>query len=89
LAHIERLNMIRNLGLSAATSRKVHQNRLLQLAREGGQTAVYQLEEYEPDRRHATLVALMIETAATLTDEALGSTRPAHWQFLYKVERQI
>jgi hypothetical protein len=71
LAHIERLNMIRNLGLSAAISRKVHQNRLLQLAHEGGQTAVYQLEEYEPDRRHATLVALMIETAATLTDEVL------------------
>jgi TnpA family transposase len=71
LAHIERLRAIRNLDLSAEISRKVHQNRLLQLAREGGQTAVYQLKEYEPDRRHATLVALMIETAATLTDEAL------------------
>jgi TnpA family transposase len=71
LAHIERLKAIRNLDLSAEISRKVHQNRLLQLAREGGQAAVYQLKEYEADRRHATLVALMIETAATLTDEAL------------------
>jgi hypothetical protein len=71
LAHIERLKEIRNFGLSAEIGRKVHQNRLLQLAREGGQTAVYQLKEYEADRRHATLVALMIETAATLTDEAL------------------
>jgi hypothetical protein len=35
------------------------------------QTAVYQLKEYEPDRRHAALVAVMIETAATLTDEVL------------------
>jgi hypothetical protein len=32
--------VIRNLGLSAEISRKVHQNRLLQLAREGGQAAV-------------------------------------------------
>jgi hypothetical protein len=71
LAHIERLKVIRNLDLSGEISRKVHQNRLLQLAREGGQAAVYQLKEYEADRRHATLVALMIETAATLTDEAL------------------
>jgi hypothetical protein len=71
LAHIDRLHLIRNLGLSAEISRKVHQNGLQQLAREGSQTAVYQLKEYEPDRRHATLVALMIETAATLTDEAL------------------
>jgi hypothetical protein len=47
------------------------QNRLLQIAREGAQCAVYQLKEYEPDRRHGTLVALLIETAATLTDEIL------------------
>ena len=50
-------------------SQKLHLNRLLQLAREAGQTAVYQFKEYEQARRHGTLVALMIETAATLTDE--------------------
>jgi TnpA family transposase len=71
LAHIERLRTIRELGLSRETGRRLHQNRLLQLAREAAQTAVYQLKEYEPDRRHGTLVALMIETAATLTDEIL------------------
>ncbi len=49
----------------------MRQNRLLQLAREAAQTAVYQLKEYEQDRRHGTLVALMVETAATLTDEIL------------------
>jgi hypothetical protein len=32
---------------------------------------VYQLKEYESARRYGTLVALMIETAATLTDEIL------------------
>ncbi len=71
LAHIDRLNAVRDLGLPQDASRKLHQNRLLQLAREAGQTAVYQLKEYEQARRHGTLVALLIETAATLTDEII------------------
>ncbi len=72
LAHIERLQAIRSLGLPEGIGRTIHQNRLLRLAREGGQTAVYQLEEYETDRRHATLVAILLDTAATLTDEILN-----------------
>jgi TnpA family transposase len=71
LGHIERLNAIRDLALSPEAGQNLHQNRLLQLAREAGQTAVYQLKEYEQARRHGTLVALMIETAATLTDEII------------------
>jgi TnpA family transposase len=72
LDHIERLHAIRNLGLPPDTSHRLHQNRLLQLAREAGQSAVYQLKEHEPARRHGTLVALMIEISATLTDEILN-----------------
>jgi hypothetical protein len=72
LDHIERLHAIRDLGLPPDTSHRLHQNRLLQLAREAGQSAVYQLKEHEPARRHGTLVALMIETSATLTDEILN-----------------
>ena len=71
LNHIERLKTIRTLGLPADIGRNVHQNRLLRLAREGAQTAVYQIEEYETVRRHAMLVAILIDTAATLTDEIL------------------
>jgi len=71
LAHIERLRAVREIGLTSDTIQRVHQNRLLQLAREGAQSAVYQFKEYEQDRRHGTLVALMAETAATLTDEIL------------------
>jgi Domain of unknown function (DUF4158) len=37
--HIERLRAIRELGLSPETSLRLHQNRLLQLAREGAQNA--------------------------------------------------
>ena len=72
LAHIERLQAIRAVGLPPDIGRSIHQNRLLRLAREGGQTAVYQIEEYETDRRHATLVAILLDTAATLTDEILN-----------------
>jgi len=72
LAHIERLQVIRALGLPPDIGHNVHQNRLLRLAREGGQTAVYQIEEYETERRHATLVAILLDTAATLTDEILN-----------------
>jgi len=71
LTHIERLRAVREIGLAPDTVQRVHRNRLLQLAREGAQSAVYQLKEYERDRRHGTLVALMAETAATLTDEIL------------------
>jgi hypothetical protein len=38
LSHIERLLEIRSIGISVETGRKVHQNRLLRLAREGAQT---------------------------------------------------
>jgi hypothetical protein len=69
LAHLDRLLAVREIGLPAETGLCVHQNRLLQIAREAGQTAVYQIKEYEPARRHGTLAALLIETSATLTDE--------------------
>lgn len=72
LTHIERLQVIREIGLPPDIGHSVHQNRLLQLAREGGQTAVYQIEEYETDRRHATLIAILLDTSASLTDEILN-----------------
>lgn len=71
LAHLARLRAVRELNLPADIGRDVHQNRLLRLAREGAQTAVYQLQEYEPARRYATLVAILLDTLATLTDETL------------------
>ena len=71
LAHIERPRAIHEHGLSPEIKQRVHQNRLLELAREGAQSAVYQFKEYEQDRRHGTLAALMVETTATLTDEIL------------------
>ena len=43
----------------------------MQLAREGAATTVAHLRDLEPTRRYATLVAVVIEGSATLTDQAL------------------
>lgn len=72
LAHIERLKAIRALDLPPSLGQSVHQNHLLRLAREGAQTAVYHLRDLGADRRYATLVAMLLETSATLTDETLA-----------------
>jgi hypothetical protein len=43
-------------------------------AREGAQSDAPHLRQLEPLRRHATLVVILLETAATLTDEILDCT---------------
>jgi TnpA family transposase len=71
LAHIERLKAIHDLGLPDGLEREVHQNRLLKLAREGGQMTAQHLRDLESKRRYATLVALVLDTRATLIDEII------------------
>ncbi|MGS3389430.1 DUF4158 domain-containing protein [Citrobacter portucalensis] len=71
LEHIERLKAWQALDLPAGIERQVHQNRLLKIAREGGQMTPADLAKFEPQRRHATLVALAIEGMATVTDEII------------------
>jgi TnpA family transposase len=57
----------RSRGLEQA----IHQNRLLKLAREGGQMTAQHLRDLERSRRHATLVAVILDTRATLIDEII------------------
>ncbi|HEE0080036.1 TPA: Tn3 family transposase, partial [Citrobacter freundii] len=71
LEHIERLKSWQALDLPAGIERQVHQNRLLKIAREGGQMTPADLAKFESQRRHATLVALAIEGMATVTDEII------------------
>jgi hypothetical protein len=59
------------LDLPSGIERLVHQNRLLKIAREGGQMTPADLAKFEPQRRYATLVALAIEGMATVTDEII------------------
>ena len=71
LEHIERLKAWQALDLPTGIERLVHQNRLLKIAREGGQMTPADLAKFESQRRYATLVALAIEGMATVTDEII------------------
>lgn len=69
--HIDRLRAFRALSLPDGLGHQVHQNRLLKMAREGGQMQPSDLAKFEDERRYATLTALAIEGTATVTDELL------------------
>ena len=71
LAHLERLKAIRELSLPEGLEHAVHQNRMLKLAREGERMTAQHLRDLEHVRRHATLVAILLETRATLIDEII------------------
>jgi TnpA family transposase len=71
LEHIERLEAWQALDLPNGIEWSAHQNRLLKIAREGGQMTPADLAKFEPQRRYATLVALAIEGMATVTDEII------------------
>ncbi|ETK26940.1 transposase for transposon Tn21 [Paenibacillus larvae subsp. larvae DSM 25719] len=71
LSHLERLKTVRELNLPVGLENAVHQNRLSKLAREGGQMTTQHLRDLEPNRRYATLVAVLLDTQATLIDEVI------------------
>jgi TnpA family transposase len=81
---IERLVFLRKLGIPSEWARRVHQNRLLQVAREGLNTDAAHLREFIDLRRHGTLVAMVLEAMATLTDQTLEM----HERFLGKEFRK-
>ena len=84
---IERLSLVRALGIEPERTTRVHQNYWLKLAREGGQSTVQHLGELEPLRRYATLTALVLELTATLTDEAINMFEHLVGQMFKKSER--
>jgi hypothetical protein len=65
---IERLSLVRALGIEPERATRVHQNYWLKLAREGGQSTVQHLAELEPPRRYATLTALVLVRTHGHTD---------------------
>ena len=71
LLHIERLQHIRNLELRSDLAHLIHQNRLLQLAREGAATTPQHLARFDETRRYGTLVGVLLGASSTLTDEIL------------------
>ena len=71
LQHIDRLNSIAALELPDGIALSVHQNRLLKLAREGRKMSSRDLAKFTDVRRYATLVCVIQEARATLTDEVI------------------
>jgi TnpA family transposase len=71
LEHIDRLKVVESLMLPSGIERQVHQNRLLKLAREGGQMTAQHVRELATTRRYATLVAVVLEARATVIDEII------------------
>ena len=71
LGLIERLVHVRAVGIEPGRGQRVHQAHLAQLAREAGRTTVQHVAGYERPRRHATLVAVALDLAASLTDQAI------------------
>jgi TnpA family transposase len=71
LGVIERLEKVRGIGIEPGRGHLVHQARLAQLAREAGRSTVQHVADYERQRRHATLVAISVDLAASLTDQAV------------------
>jgi TnpA family transposase len=84
---IEKISLVRDLGIEPERATRVHQNYWLKLAREGAQSTVQHLAEFESLRRYATLTALVFELSATLTDEALNMFEQLVGQLFKKSER--
>ena len=68
---IERLDHLRAGGLTEARGQRVNKARLTQLVAEGVRTTVWHLAEFERQRRHATLVAIVLDLITTLTDQTV------------------
>jgi hypothetical protein len=71
LGLIDRLAHVRAIGIDPGRGQRVHQTRLAQLVREAGRSTVQHVADYERQRRHATLVAISLDLAVSLTDQAI------------------
>lgn len=68
---IEKLIFVRSFAIDPGAGSTIHPDRLRQLVREGRASSAYLLDRYSPHRRHAILVALLLDLEARLTDAAL------------------
>jgi hypothetical protein len=87
LGRIARLKRVRAVGLDASVAQQVHQNRLRHLAREGMRYTPAALQLFPTDRRYTTLVALLLERAAALTDQILDLHNRLFTSYIRQCER--
>lgn len=68
---VERLEFIRNLNLDSGCLKNVHKNRSLQFTKTGAKSTPPHLLRLEELKRHAILVAFLVEWSTTLVDYAI------------------
>jgi TnpA family transposase len=68
---IEKLRFVRDIGIAPDAASRIHEHRFRQLVREGLASPAYLIDRYAAHRRRATLVALLVEVEARLTDAVL------------------
>jgi TnpA family transposase len=69
---VAQLTCLRAINLAPALAEGVHPERLRQLSRMGSRFTAAQLRELSPMRRRATLVAIVLDTTARLTDDIIA-----------------
>ncbi len=84
----ERVSALRTVGIESARADRVSQGRRTQLAREGQRATAQHLLELEPPRRHATLVATVVDLSETLTDGAMNMFERLIARMFNKAERR-
>lgn len=88
LSCLERLKFLRSLEIPVAWAARLHQNRLVQIAREGANTDVTHLKAFSSERKYGTLVACILEAMTMLIDEALEMHERFLGQQFKKAERK-
>ena len=68
---LDRLRLVRGLGLPAENADRIHADRPQQFVREGFASDAHQLGRYADHRRHAILAATVLDLEARLTDAVL------------------
>lgn len=85
---VERLEFIRSIGINPGAGRRIHQNRLIQLGREGARYTPQHLERFDDEKRHATLVAFLLEASEDLVDQGIDMHDKLIGQLFSKGERR-
>ncbi|PGT99578.1 Tn3 family transposase [Bacillus cereus] len=68
---LDRLEFIQSLDLPLDNGKDIHQNRLIQMAREGSRYSIQHLSRFHESKRYATIIAFLIHIYAFLIDQGL------------------
>ena len=87
-AILDRLSLLRAIDLDSGLVDTIHPERLRRLCQEGARLTAQHLTSLNPARRRAVLVATVIETQMTLTDDAVLMFERLFGQLFRRAERR-